>query len=134
VYIGLRDVDPGEKAILKQYNIMAFSMHEVDKYGIGKVMEMALDHIDPTRKTPIHLSFDVDAIDPPEVPSTGTRVPGGISFREGRYICEAIAETNCLVSMDLAEVNPAIGSKEDARKTALTAVEVAKAAFGYRLL
>ena len=74
VYIGLRDVDPGEKKILREYNIKAFSMHEVDKYGIGKVVDMALDHINPKRDRPIHLSFDVDALDPSVAPSTGTPV------------------------------------------------------------
>jgi arginase len=74
VYIGLRDVDVGEKRILKENNIKAFSMHEVDKYGIGKVVEMALDHVNPKRDLPIHLSFDVDALDPSVAPSTGTPV------------------------------------------------------------
>ena len=74
VYIGLRDIDVGEKRILKQYGIKAFSMHEVDKYGIGKVVQMALDHVNPHRDRPIHLSFDVDALDPSVAPSTGTPV------------------------------------------------------------
>jgi len=74
VYIGLRDVDEGEKRTLKEHNIKAFSMHEVDKYGIGKVVEMALDHVTPKRDLPIHLSFDVDALDPSVAPSTGTPV------------------------------------------------------------
>ncbi|KAG6877728.1 hypothetical protein C0993_004545 [Termitomyces sp. T159_Od127] len=74
VYIGLRDVDAGEKRILREKNIKAFSMHEVDKYGIGKVVEMALDHVNPNRDRPIHLSFDVDALDPSVAPSTGTPV------------------------------------------------------------
>ena len=79
VYIGLRDVDSGEKKILKENNIKAFSMHEVDKYGIGKVVEMALDHVNPKRDLPIHLSFDVDALDPSVAPSTGTPVRGFIN-------------------------------------------------------
>jgi arginase len=74
VYIGLRDVDAGEKKILRDNKIKAFSMHEVDRYGIGKVVEMALDHINPDRNKPIHLSFDVDALDPSVAPSTGTPV------------------------------------------------------------
>lgn len=73
-YIGLRDVDAGEKKILKETGIKAFSMHEVDKYGIGKVVEMALDAVNPNRDLPIHLSFDVDALDPSVAPSTGTPV------------------------------------------------------------
>ena len=125
VYIGLRDVDAGEKRILKENNIKAFSMHEVDKYGIGKVVEMALDHVNPKRDLPIHLSFDVDALDPSVAPSTGTpvgseylypvllrslmdiQVRGGLTFREGHYICEAIHETGLLVALDLMVVSPA---------------------------
>lgn len=67
VYIGLRDVDPGEKKILRENGIRAFSMHDVDRYGIGKVMDMALEHINcgPGQEgMPVHLSFDVDALDP----------------------------------------------------------------------
>lgn len=74
VYIGLRDVDSGEKKILKENGIIAFSMHEVDRYGIGKVVDLALDHVNPNRNLPIHLSFDVDALDPSVAPSTGTPV------------------------------------------------------------
>jgi|ERR1700722_13197257 len=74
VYIGLRDVEVAEKRILKEYGIKAFSMHEVDKYGIGPVVEMALDYVTPKRDLPIHLSFDVDALDPSVAPSTGTPV------------------------------------------------------------
>jgi arginase len=70
VYIGLRDVDAAEKKILRENGIKAYSMHEVDKYGIGKVVEMALDHVNPGREKPIHLSFDVDALDPTVAPST----------------------------------------------------------------
>jgi arginase len=74
VYIGLRDIDPGEKRILKEHGIKAFSMHEIDKFGIGKVVDMALDAVNPNRDLPIHLSFDVDALDPSVAPSTGTPV------------------------------------------------------------
>ena len=81
VYIGLRDVDAGEKKILRENNIKAFSMHEVDKYGIGKVVDMALDHVNPGRNKPIHLSFDVDALDPSVAPSTGTPVSFEWLFR-----------------------------------------------------
>lgn len=86
VYIGLRDVDAGEKKILRDNNIKAFSMHEVDKYGIGKVVEMALDHVNPGRDRPIHLSFDVDALDPSVAPSTGTPVSEIITFQVTQLI------------------------------------------------
>jgi arginase len=79
VYIGLRDVDAGEKRILKENKIKAFSMHEIDRYGIGKVVEMALDHVNPNKDLPIHLSFDVDALDPSVAPSTGTPVRNDLS-------------------------------------------------------
>jgi arginase len=69
VYIGLRDVDAAEKKILREHGIKAYSMHEVDKYGIGKVVQMAMDHVNPNREKPIHLSFDVDALDPTVAPS-----------------------------------------------------------------
>ena len=100
-YIGLRDIDAGEKALLRKHNIAAFSMHEVDRYGIGQVVEMALDKVNPGRDRPIHLSFDVDALDPSVAPSTGTPVRGGLTFREGHYICERIYETGLLVAVDL---------------------------------
>lgn len=106
VYIGLRDVDLAERRILKEHGIKAFSMHEVDKYGIGRVVEMALDHVNPGRKLPIHLSFDVDALDPTVAPSTGTPVRGGLTFREGHYICEAVYETGCLVALDIMVGSP----------------------------
>lgn len=81
VYIGLRDIDAGEKHILKSLGIKVFTMHDVDRHGIGKVVDMALAHVGAAR--PIHLSFDVDALDPTVAPSTGTPVRGGLTFREG---------------------------------------------------
>lgn len=116
VYIGLRDVDRGEKKILRENGIRAFSMHDIDRHGIGRVMEMALAHIGTD--TPIHLSFDVDALDPQWAPSTGTPVRGGLTLREGDYIAECVHETGSLVAMDLVEVNPsleAMGATETIR-------------------
>ncbi|KAJ9656675.1 Arginase, catabolizes arginine to ornithine and urea [Neophaeococcomyces mojaviensis] len=104
VYIGLRDVDMGEKRILRENGIKAFSMHDIDRHGIGKVMDSALEYIGS--ETPIHLSFDVDALDPMWAPSTGTPVRGGLTLREGDFICEAVAETGQCVGVDLVEVNP----------------------------
>ncbi|KAF7714378.1 Arginase [Penicillium ucsense] len=116
VYIGLRDVDRGEKKILREHGIKAFSMHDIDRHGIGRVVEMALAHIG--NDTPIHLSFDVDALDPQWAPSTGTPVRGGLTLREGDFICECVHETGNLVAMDLVEVNPsleAVGAAETIR-------------------
>lgn len=77
-----------------------------NRHGIGRVMEMALGHIG--NDTPIHLSFDVDALDPMWAPSTGTPVRGGLTLREGDYIAECVHETGSLVAMDLVEVNPTL--------------------------
>lgn len=85
-------------------------MHEVDKYGIGEIMKMALAHLGAD--CPIHLSFDVDALDPSVAPATGTPVRGGLTFREGHFVCETIFETGRLVSLDIMEVNPSLGADE----------------------
>ena len=106
VYIGLRDVDRGEKKILRENGIKAFSMHDIDRHGIGKVMDMALGWIGSD--TPIHLSFDIDALDPRFAPSTGTAVRGGLTLREGDFIAECVHETGSLVALDLVEVNPSL--------------------------
>lgn len=137
VYIGLRDIDSGERKILKEHNIKAFSMHHVDKYGIGKVVEMALDHVNGAqgkRDRPIHLSFDVDALDPSVAPSTGTPVRGGLTFREGHYICEALYETGCLVALDLMEVNPSLLQEREAEQTIAVGCSLIRAAMGETLL
>lgn len=134
VYIGLRDVDAAEKRILQETGIKAFSMHEVDKYGIGKVVDMALDHVNPKRDRPIHLSFDVDALDPSVAPSTGTPVRGGLTFREGHYICEAVAETGCIVSVDLMEVNPSLADPKSVAETVTVGCSLVRSSLGETLL
>ncbi|EDR14886.1 arginase [Laccaria bicolor S238N-H82] len=134
VYIGLRDVDAGEKAILRDNKIKAFSMHEVDRYGIGKVVEMALDHVNPNRDRPIHLSFDVDALDPTVAPSTGTPVRGGLTFREGHFICEAIYETGLLVALDLMEVNPSLEDEASVKQTVAVGCSLLRSGLGETLL
>jgi arginase len=135
VYIGLRDVDPFEKRFIKENNILAYSMHHVDKYGIAKVVEMALDKVNPDRNKPIHLSFDVDAIDPIYAPSTGTPVRGGLTWREACYLCEALAETGTLVGMDLVECNPHLGADEEqVRDTIAAGISLVKCALGDTLL
>ncbi|KAF9265696.1 Ureohydrolase [Marasmius fiardii PR-910] len=134
VYIGLRDVDVGEKRILRENGIKAFSMHEIDKYGIGKVVEMALGHVNPNRDLPIHLSFDIDALDPNVAPSTGTPVRGGLSFREGHYICETIWETGLLAAMDIVEVNPSLADGEGVERTVAAGCSLVRTALGETLL
>lgn len=134
-YIGLRDVDAGEKKILKEYNIPAFSMYHIDKYGIGKVVEMALDAVNPERKNPVHLSYDVDAIDPSYVPATGTRVEGGLTLREGLFVAEEVAASGLLSSMDIVETNPSLGETNDhILDTVSAACAIGRCALGETLL
>lgn len=131
VYIGLRDVDRAEKAILRANNIKAFSMHDIDRWGIGRVMEMALAHVGAD--TPIHLSFDVDALDPQWAPSTGTPVRGGLTLREGDYIAECVHETGQLIAMDLVEVNPSL-EERGAEETVRAGCSLVRCALGDTLL
>lgn len=134
-YIGLRDVDAGEKKILAEHNIPAFSMYHIDKYGIGKVIEMALDKVNPDRKNPIHLSYDVDAIDPLFVPATGTRVEGGLTLREGLFVAEDLAQTGLLASLDIVETNPKLGESEHhVLDTVSAACAIGRCAMGETLL
>ncbi|KAK1767428.1 hypothetical protein QBC33DRAFT_68438 [Phialemonium atrogriseum] len=134
VYIGLRDVDAAEKRILRENGIKAFSMFDIDRHGIGRVMEMALAHIGSD--TPIHLSFDVDALDPMWAPSTGTPVRGGLTLREGDYICECAHQTGSLVAVDLVEVNPSLASANDvgAHETVRAGCSIVRCALGESLL
>ncbi|KAJ6141244.1 Arginase [Penicillium chermesinum] len=131
VYIGLRDVDRGEKKLLREHGIKAFSMHDIDRHGIGRVVEMALAHIG--NDTPIHLSFDVDALDPQWAPSTGTPVRGGLTLREGDFICECVHQTGNLVAMDLVEVNPSLESV-GAAETIRAGCSLVRSALGDTLL
>ncbi|KAI5859826.1 arginase [Durotheca rogersii] len=134
VYIGLRDVDLGEKKILRDNGIKAFSMFDIDRHGIGRVVEMALAHIGAD--TPIHLSFDVDALDPMWAPSTGTPVRGGLTLREGDYICESVHLTGSLVAVDLVEVNPSLAPEVDrgAHETVRAGCSLVRCALGESLL
>eukprot|EP00494_Astrolonche_serrata_P031044 UN31313 len=108
VFIGLRHLDKVEKQILRGIGAHVYTMHEVDKLGIGEVMRQAMQILNPHENHPMHLSFDIDGVDPQWAPSTGTICEGGISYREARFICEYLAKTNCLCSMDLAEINTEI--------------------------
>jgi arginase len=105
------------------------------RHGIGRVMEMALGHIG--NDTPIHLSFDVDALDPMVAPSTGTPVRGGLTLREGDYIAECVHETGSLIAMDLVEVNPTLESGINdigAHETVRAGCSLVRCALGESLL
>ncbi len=110
-------------------------MHDIDKYGIGLVMEKALDHL--SSKQHLHISYDIDALDPFFAPSTGTAVRGGLTFREGNYICEAVYETGKLSSFELVEVNPSVTDQLSIRsnnETVEMAMTLIGSAMGQQLL
>lgn len=130
VYIGCRDVDPGEKKFLKDLGITVFTMHEVDKYGMAEVIERAIN-IAGKDTDGIHVSFDVDSMDPMLVEGTGTRVPGGLTYRESNFALEMIALTGKLISAELVEVNPLIDHKN---RTAKMAVALIGSLFGEWLI
>ncbi|KAE8623729.1 hypothetical protein XENTR_v10005709 [Xenopus tropicalis] len=131
VYIGLRDLDPAEQFILKNYNISYYSMRHIDCMGIKKVMEKTFDQLLGRRDRPIHLSFDIDAFDPALAPATGTPVIGGLTYREGVYITEEIHNTGMLSALDLVEVNPVLAAtSEEVKATANLAVDVIASCFG----
>jgi len=132
VYIGLRDLDGPEKMAIKRLGIKAFTMYDVDKLGIGKVMEQTCDHL--SKHQNLHLSYDIDALDPFFAPSTGTAVRGGLTFREGNFICEYLAESGKLSSMELVEVNPSLHSDMDSKQTVEMALTLIGSAMGQKIL
>jgi arginase len=107
-------------------------MFDVDRLGIGKVMEETMDYLDGFQN--IHLSYDIDALDPFIAPHTGTAVRGGLTFREGNYICESLWATGRLTSMELVEVNPSLHSDMDPKLTISTALSLISSAVGKTIL
>ncbi|KAF8817746.1 putative Arginase [Cardiosporidium cionae] len=146
VYIGLRDLDVGEKKILKELGISCFTMSDIEKLGIGKTVAAALRSVDPYGIRPIHMSFDIDSCDPSIAPGTGTKVQGGLTYREAHFICESIAETCRLVTMDFVEVNPTVDCNDSdlcrprvptdlcASKTVRLCLELIGSSLGMKLL
>src|SRR5699024_5571142 len=121
VLIGMSDLDEGEKRYIKDNNMKTFTMAEVDRYGIKQVMEETLDYLED-KTAGIHLSLDVDALDPVETPGTGTRVLGGLTYRESHFALELLHNSKCITSMDLVEVNPLIDHNNDTAKQAVCLV------------
>ncbi|PHK49056.1 arginase [Staphylococcus edaphicus] len=130
VLIGMRDLDEGERRYIKEHNIKTYTMAEVDRFGIKQVMEETLDYL-KEKTDGIHLSLDVDALDPIETPGTGTRVLGGLTYRESHFALEMLHNSNLVTSMDLVEVNPLIDHNND---TAEQAVGLVGSFFGETLL
>ncbi|KAF2353122.1 Arginase [Trinorchestia longiramus] len=120
-YIGLRDVDIGETKILDRLKVTAYHMSDVDRLGMAECVARCFDHLKPSHDQPLHVSFDIDAIDPVVAPATGTPVMGGLTVREGCVALEAARETGHLHALDLVEVNPSLSNARGINNTALAA-------------
>ncbi len=123
--IGIRSVDPGERRMVHEQQLSIFDMRYVDEHGMRRVMSEALAGVD--QDTHLHVSFDIDFLDPAIAPGVGTTVPGGPNYREAQLCMEMIADTGCLASLDIVELNPAF---DDHNKTAKLAVDLVESLFG----
>ena len=123
--IGIRSVDPGEKRFVHEAGLEVFDMRYIDEMGMRHTMELALATMDAN--THLHVSFDVDFLDPGIAPGVGTTVPGGPTYREAQLCMEMIADTGRLASLDVMELNPALDVRN---KTALLAVDLIESLFG----
>jgi arginase len=129
VLIGLRDVDSGERTRIRELGVRAFSMSDVDRIGMERVMEEALAIAGADGS--LHVSFDMDGIDPTEAPGVGTPVRGGLSYREAHLAMEMVADTGKLGSLEVTEINPIFDQRN---KTAELAVELILSALGKTIL
>ena len=123
--IGIRSVDIGEKKLVKEYGLDIYDMRYIDEIGIKRAMEEALEGIDAD--THVHVSFDVDFLDPSIAPGVGTTVPGGPNYREAQLVMEMIADTGRVASIDIVELNPAFDLHN---QTAQLAVDLVESLFG----
>ncbi|TXH72300.1 MAG: arginase [Lysobacteraceae bacterium] len=123
--IGIRSVDPGEKRLVKDHGLDIYDMRDSDEVGMQRAMEEALEDIDAN--THLHVSFDVDFLDPSIAPGVGTTVPGGPNYREAQLVMEMIADTGHLGSLDIVELNPAL---DQHNITAELAVDLVESLFG----
>ncbi|MBO1199129.1 arginase [Staphylococcus simiae] len=131
VLIGMRDLDYGERQFIKDKNIKTFTMADIDKLGIQAVIDNALEYLKSRNIDGLHLSLDVDALDPMETPGTGTRVMGGLTYRESHFALELLHQSKLVTSMDIVEVNPLIDQNN---YTAEQAVSLLGTFFGETLL
>jgi arginase len=123
--IGIRSVDKGERRFLHEQELAVFDMRYIDEIGVRKVMELALQDMDAN--THLHVSFDVDFLDPEIAPGVGTTVPGGLSYREAQLCMEMLADSGRVASLDIMELNPALDVHN---KTAVLAVDLTESLFG----
>lgn len=130
VIIGARSLDEGEKTLIKEKGIRVYTMHEIDKVGMTAVMNGAISYL-RERTDGVHLSLDLDGLDPSDAPGVGTPVNGGISFRESHLAMEMLAAADIVTSAEFVEVNPIL---DDKNRTATVAVDLMGSLFGEKLL
>ncbi|MBN8481124.1 MAG: arginase [Xanthomonadales bacterium] len=123
--IGIRSVDAGEKKLVRDHGLDIYDMRYIDEIGMRRVMEEALADIDAN--THVHVSFDVDFLDPGIAPGVGTTIPGGPNYREAQLCMEMIADRGPIGSLDIMELNPAF---DDHNRTAILAVDLVESLFG----
>jgi arginase len=129
VLLGIRSLDPSERAFLHEAGIRVFTMSDIDRIGIERAMREALDRV--AGPGFVHVSLDLDALDPEVAPGVGTPVRGGLTYREAHLACELIAESGVVGSLEVVEANPIL---DRANVTALTAVELIASALGQTIL
>jgi arginase len=123
--IGIRSVDSGERRLVHEQALDVFDMRYIDEMGVRTTMELALQGMDAN--THLHVSFDVDFLDPEIAPGVGTTVAGGLSYREAQLCMEMIADSGRVASVDIMELNPALDVRN---KTAVLAVDLVESLFG----
>lgn len=128
--VGIRSVDNQERNNVQQSGVHAFTMRDIDERGMRSVIEEAI-RIASSGTAGIHVSLDMDAVDPREAPGVGTPVRGGITYREAHLAMEILNDTGRISSMEVVEVNPVI---DEANRTAILAVELVMSAMGKRIL
>ncbi|WOV87251.1 arginase [Sporosarcina oncorhynchi] len=131
VIIGARSVDPGERALIKEKGVKVFTMHEIDRDGMTSVMNEAIEYLQSKNLDGVHLSLDLDGLDPIYTPGVGTPVQGGISYRESHLAMEMLEDAGIITSAEFVEVNPILDEKN---KTGEVAVELMGSLFGEKLL
>lgn len=128
--IGIRSIDEEEKKNIKKLKIPVYTMTEIDKMGIYRIINKILKQFGKTVDH-IHVSFDVDSVDPTVAPGVGTPVPGGLSYREAHLLMESIAECGCMSSLEVAEINPILDHQN---KSAIFTAELIASSMGQRIL
>lgn len=120
VLIGARSIDEGEKQFIREHGIQVYTMHDVDRLGMTAVMQEAIIHLEGQHVDGVHLSLDLDGIDPLYTPGVGTPVPGGLSYRESHLAMEMLQDSNLITSLELVEVNPILDERNRTAEVAVT--------------